>query len=145
MDPLHGDDRARKPLFSDSNGVPFSRSQVEAGIKAMIQLVVPASDVKKYSFHSYRIYLCTALDNVGCPPSKIKRILRWLSDEALQTYARDGERMYAKWLHAASGAHISTVQVSNLPDRPELQLLLGHVDGEFTSDYEDADDDAEGL
>ena len=50
-----------------------------------------------------RIYLCTALDNVGCPPSKIKRILRWLSDEALQTYARDGEQMYAKWLHAASG------------------------------------------
>ena len=55
--------------------------------------------------------------------------------------------MYAKWLHAASGAHISTVQVSNLPDRPELQLLLamGHVDGEFNSDYEDDDDDAEGM
>ena len=55
--------------------------------------------------------------------------------------------MYAKWLHDASGAHINTVQVSNLPDRPdhELQLLLGHVDGEFTSDYEDDDDDAEGL
>ena len=62
MDPLHGDDRATKPLFSDSNGAPFSRSQVEAGIKATIQLVVPASDVKKYSFHGYRIYLCTALD-----------------------------------------------------------------------------------
>ena len=44
------------------------------------------------------------------------KILRWLSDEALQTYARDGEQMYAKWLHAASGAHISTVQVSNLLD-----------------------------
>ena len=98
------------------------------------------------TFHSYRIYLCTALDNVGCPPSKIKRILRWLSDEALQTYARDGEQMYAKWLQAASGAHISTVQVSNLPDRPGLQLLMGHVDGEFTSDYEDDDDDdAEGM
>ena len=98
MDPLHGDDRAKKPLFSDSNGAPFSRSQVEAGINDMIQLVVPASDVKKCSFHSYRIkfYLCTALDNVGCPPSKIKRISRWLSDEALQTCARDGEQMYAK-------------------------------------------------
>ena len=119
--------------------------QDSSGIKAMIQLVVPASDVKTYSFHSYRIYLCTALDNVGCPPSKIKRILRWLSDEALQTYTRDGEQMYAKWLQAASGAHISTVQVSNLPDRPELQLLLGHVDGEFNSDYEDDDDDAEGM
>ena len=40
-----------------------------------------------------------------CPPSKIKRILRWLSDEALQiySYARDGEQMYAKWLHQGSG------------------------------------------
>ena len=82
---------------------------------------------------------------MGCPPSKIKRILRWLSHEVLQTYARNGEQMYVKCLHAASGAHISIVQVSNLPDRPELQLLLGHVDGEFNSDNDDDDDDAEGM
>ena len=52
MDPLHGDDRATKPLFSDSNGAPFSRSQVEAGIKAMTQLAVPASDVKNLLVYS---------------------------------------------------------------------------------------------
>ena len=34
-----------------------------------------------------------------------------------------------------------TLQVSNLPDKPDLQVLLGHVDGDFNSDYED--DDAE--
>ena len=99
----------------------------------MIQLVVPAADVK-HTPSQLSIYMCTALDKVGCPPSKVTTVLRWLSDEALRTYARNGEQMYAKCLHAASGPHISTVQVSNLPDRPELLLLQDHVDGEFTSD-----------
>ena len=72
------------------------------------------------------------------------RVVRWLADEALWTYAKF-ERMYAKCLHAATGAHISTAQVSNLPDRPELQLFLDHVNGEFNSDCDDGDDDAEGM
>ena len=45
---------------------------MEAGIQDTIQLVVPASEVKKYSFHGYRIYLCAALDNVGYPVSTIE-------------------------------------------------------------------------
>ena len=46
-------------------------------------------------------------------------------------------QLYAKCLRATAEAHISTVQVFSLPDRPGLQLLLDHVIGEETSGGED--------
>ena len=77
----------------------------------------------------------SALDDVGCPPDKIKRILRWVSDEALQTYVRDGERMYTKWLDKAPTATIKTVQVSNLPS--PVEAILDYVD------YHESDDEGD--
>ena len=80
----------------------------------MLRCVVPVSDLKKFSFHGYRIYLACALDAAQCLPDKIKRILRWISDESLRTYVRDGEELYTKWLDKARLPVVNTVQVSNL-------------------------------
>ena len=43
-------------------------------------------------------------------------MLRWISDEALSTYVRDGPEMYVTWLGKLSGVKIDTVQVSHLPE-----------------------------
>ena len=94
--------------------------------------MVPASDVKKFSFHGYRIYLACALDAAQCPPDKINRILRWISDESLRTYVRDGEELYTKWLDKARLSVVNTVQISNLPS---LAVLAD------CPDEEDADSD----
>ena len=113
--PVRGLKRLEMPLFADDKGQPFSKGQVQAIFKAMLRKVVAPDKVSHFSFHSYRIYLACALDAVGCPPSKIKRILRWISDEALNTYVRGGDDMYSTWLDRTPMAHISTVQVLNLP------------------------------
>jgi len=116
MDPVHGADRGRKALFATSSGLPFTKSQVASSFKAMVQHVAPKNKWKHYSFHSYRVYLACALNAVKCPGDKIKRILRWISDEALHTYVRDGPELYVEWLgKLKSGVKIDTVQVSNLP------------------------------
>ena len=111
----HGVKREKVPLFAADSGKPFSKQQVETAFKAMLKLVVPQADVRKFSFHGYRIYLACALDQAGCPPDKIKRILRWISDEALRTYLRDGHGMYSQWLGKSASSIINTVQVSKLP------------------------------
>ena len=125
LDPCHGDKRIDTPLFMNNDRSPFTKAQVDAGMKDMIKEVIPADQCSKYSFHSYRIWLACSLDRAGCPPSKIKRILRWISDEALNTYVRDGENMYCKWLDAAAHSTVQTVQSWNLP---ELEAILQYVD-----------------
>ena len=78
--------RESQALFCHDNKKPFSRAQVDRAFKAQIKLVTPPTEWGKYSFHSYRVWLACALDRAGCPPHKIKRILRWISDESLATY-----------------------------------------------------------
>ena len=78
-------------------------------------------------------------DAVGCPPDKIKRILRWVSDEALQTYVRGGEEMCTKWLDGSATAVINTVQVSNLPSLEGMKLLADCPEEDDAYDSEDDD------
>ena len=111
---------------------------METAFKAMLKLVVPQADVRKFSFHGYRTYLACALDQAGCPPDKIKRILRWISDEALRTYVRDGSRMYSQWLGKSASSIINTVQVSNLPKLEAMSVFIDCPDED--DDYESGDD-----
>ena len=136
MLPVRGAKREEVPLFETDAGVPFTKRQVDTAFKAMIRLVVPLSEVDKYTFHGYRIYLACALDEAGCPPAKIKRILRWVSDESLLNYVRDGERMYTTWLDRKDRTVIKTIQVSNLPS--PYDPILNYVDCD--TDVEDEDD-----
>ena len=113
-----------------------AQPQVETAFKAMLKLVVPQADVRKFSFRGYRIYLACALDQAGCPPDKIKRILRWISDEALRTYVRDGSRMYSQWLDKSASSIINTVQVSNLPKLEAMSVFIDcpEEDDDYESD-----------
>ena len=136
MDPVNGPKRHEIPLFAADKGVPFTKSQVSGAFKAQLRLVCTNSDCKMYSFHSYRIYLATMLDQAKCPPDKIKRMLRWISDEALMTYVRDDESAYKGWLDAVASCTVNTRQVANMPT---VAAAIDMVD--FNSDYgSDLDD-----
>ena len=50
------------------------------------------------------------------PDSRIKAMVRWMSDEALHIYARDNRAVYAVWLRKAMDADVDSIQVRNLPD-----------------------------
>ena len=64
-------------------------------------------------------------------------MLRWISDESLHTYVRDGHgpELYTKWLgKLACGVNINTVQVSNLP------ASVAMLDGVYYDSDSDVDD-----
>ena len=107
--------------------------------KAMVKLVVPPAKQKHFTFHSYRIYLACALDAAGCPPQKIKRILRWISDEALQTYVRDGEQVFEHWLDAAARSEFDAMQVANM-DSPHA-AVVDYIEYDSDATLDDAEDD----
>ena len=136
LDPCRGTDRVHMPLFMNENGEPFTGQQVDAGLRDMLKINCPGLPRSKYSFHSYRIWLACALDNVNCPPSKIKRILRWISDESLSTYCRENAEMYSDWLDRAAGAEVNPVQTCHLPS---VEALLQYVDcpDQMDSDYDE--------
>ena len=129
--PLRGAARAQEPLFAMKTGVPFTKSQVDSIFKAMVKQVCPPDRLQRYSFHSYRIYLATMLDKAGCPPDKIKRILRWVSDESLLTYVRDDERTFVKWLDMVPDMAVTTKQIATM----EAEAILDYVD--YGSENED--------
>ena len=139
LDPCRGEDRISRPLFMNDKGEPFTGQQVDAGLRDMLKLNCPEVQHKKFSFHSYRIWLACALDNVNCPPSKIKRILRWISDESLSTYCRENAEMYSAWLDRAATAEVNPVQTCHLPS---VEAILQYVDcpEQMESDYEDDDE-----
>ena len=145
MNPVREAKRNSVPLFATESdgGKPFSKQQVETAFKAMLKFVVPHADVKTFFFHGYRIYLACALDQAGCPHDKMKRMLRWVSDEALRTYVQDGERMYSQWpwLDKSASSIINTVQVSNLPKLEAMSVFIDCADcPEEDDDYESGDD-----
>ena len=90
--------------------------------------------MQHFSFHSYRIYLACSLDAAGCPPQKIKRILRWISDEALQTYVRDGEQVFEQWLDAAARSDFDAIQVGNMESPHSAVVDYVEYDSDVTVD-----------
>ena len=44
---------------------------------------------------------------------------RWVSDQSLRIYAREGRANYSEWLRKAETADVSTVYVHSLPDMDE--------------------------
>ena len=138
LDPCRGESRIDRPLFRADSGKPFTGTQVDTGLRDMLAaLGIEGLDAKKYSWHSYRIWLACALDNINCPPSKIKRILRWISDESLQTYCRENAEMYSAWLDQAATAVVDPVQTAHLPS---VEAILRYVD--CPEQAADSDDDS---
>ena len=67
-----------------------------------------------FSWHSFRVTLACMLNSIGVPHHTIKRMLRWISDEALHTYVRPGDHEFAGHLDRLPQARIQNRQVRNI-------------------------------
>ena len=79
----------------------------------MLLVFLPEAECRKYSWHSFRIYLACALLADGVDPATIQCMLRWRSEEALRIYARLNAERYGELLLRAVHADISSVRTTN--------------------------------
>ena len=99
------DKRADTPLFVDFTGAAYGAHAVSDMFSKILLLVLPdPSHARRYSMHSFRIYLACALLEAGASNGTIQTMLRWRSDEALKIYARINDYKYADRLTKASQA-----------------------------------------
>ena len=115
--PVSLDRRAAEPLFAGDAGNRMTRQQLEAVLKAWLQLV--GMDHETHSWHSFRVHLAVALKSAGADNARIKAMVRWVSDSSLNIYARDNKHVYADWLRRAQQADVSSVYVHSLPEFDE--------------------------
>jgi hypothetical protein len=88
-------------------------------------------DTETHSWHSFRIYLACALKAANADDSRIKAMVRWVSEKSLHIYARDNRHDYGDWLSKALTADVSSVSIANLPemDNDAAFALLADIYG----------------
>ena len=127
--PCHGADRMKEPLFADDDHLPFTRWQLDNSLNTMLQSFLPADKVGNYSWHSMRVTAACLLDSVNVPPDKIKRMLRWISDESLRTYVRPGNYEFAEYMDKMVHGTVDNTQTRNLPDFQHVRHMQALVLG----------------
>ena len=135
--------RRHTPLFCDGSGMPFRHSPLDGILHAMLlALGLPESEAVKYSWHSFRVYLATALLAVKTPVPKIQALLRWKTAEACAIYARMDSADYAESLFAAVRADFDTIRTANLQTARNIAFgvdqLAARLNGGIDAMYADA-------
>ncbi len=113
--------RHREPLFTDDQGVRLTRPTLERVLRDL--LIHIGANPESHSWHSFRIYLAVALKQAGADDSRIKAMLRWVSDKSLRIYARDSKTEYTKWLRGAASANVDSIYVQSLPELDEDRVM----------------------
>ena len=113
--------RATTPLYGPRMGHAFSEAQIDAAFQLLLSCGAGLSDeeIRKYSVHSFRIFLACALLAAGCPRWLIKRMVRWRSDESLEIYARVSDHDWSVRLSESLGV---TVDASIVPQMPQIDM-----------------------
>ena len=92
--PVRGRDRQHTPLFCNSNASGFSQSQLDTIMKKMLTAIsveqphiLKPEHITRYSWHSFRRALATALRRNNVSDSIIQAVCRWKSPQSLRIYA----------------------------------------------------------
>jgi hypothetical protein len=89
-------------------------------------------NLKKYSAHSFCVWACVLLDEVGKSPEYIKKRLCWLGD-SFRIYLRDTTIIHSQHLDALQASSQEVMDlIATLPD--EVIAMCTMTDG---SDYLD--------
>ena len=110
--------RRQTPLFCGPTGVGSSltHEQLERPFRRMLRWVTGSDEeVRKYSIHSFRCYLASALMAAGRSDAEIQMALRWSSDEALKIYKVTNVEHYAQWLIEAERQEVTGMRARALP------------------------------
>ena len=114
-DPCRGQARANQPLFADVDGRPFTHGVMDTLLKHMLVHCFGQGAAAKYSWHSMRVGLATALKAANVPDDVIQMICRWMNPESLRAYARHGQSLHVNCVDQAEHALIDTIQSANVP------------------------------
>ena len=107
--------RKETPVFRSARGDAIGKAAVDAHFKARIAAIVPEGTASRYSVHSFRIYLCTALAAAGASDTRIQAMLRWASEDALMLYKRADADEYGQWVAVAGVTTFDTLRTQHLP------------------------------
>ena len=109
--------RESTPLFCgvEGAGAPLTESLAESIFERMITLVVGPAEASKYSLHSFRSYLASAMMAAGCTDLEIQAACRWATNEAMARYRRAEPAEYAEWLTKAEAVRLTARVAVNLP------------------------------
>ena len=131
-EPCHGFDRASRPLFADARGAPFSHDSMSRMLKALLTKTFGLAIASVITWHSWRIWLASALRASGCPDPMIQLICRWTSEQSLRDYGRLGTSQSIRWCDAAEKAVVDAMTTANIPTISneamfaELQQFANH-------------------
>ena len=114
-DPCRGLARAEQPLFADADGRPFTHAVMDTLLNHMLTFCFGQGAAAKYSWHSMRVGLATALKAANVPDDVIQMICRWMNPESLRAYARHGQSLHVNCVDQAEHALIDTIQSANVP------------------------------
>ena len=113
--------RRTTPLFRSTEGVPLTHSQLDKMLAQALQYVAETQPtllkpehLSRYSWHSFRRGLASALRKLKLPDAIIQAYCRWASPRSLEAYALlDAEEYSAQ----VAAAELQTFQtVSGKPD-----------------------------
>ena len=89
---VNGEERMHTPLFTTEPDASFPMrfKHVEKLLHPMLKAtgLVTDSELEQYSWHSFRIFLATALKAIGAEDWEIQHALRWATPAMTKVYAR---------------------------------------------------------
>ena len=108
------------PLFTtDPTFRPMRHRHLEVVLFSLLRVFLSASEVTKYSWHSFRIGLACSLLAAGASDAIIMALCRWRSVSSLRIYARLNADDYTRFIDDASELNLTSVQGPNLTAIPE--------------------------
>ena len=103
-------------MFTADDGAPFTGHFLDRLLHGLLLRHFPESVAKRYSWHSCRIWLATALLASGASRAQIQALCRWQTDESLNIYACLGAEQYSRLLSGAFGVRIDAARATALAD-----------------------------
>jgi len=112
--------RRSTPLFCGPSGVGSSLSAdaFSTLFHRLLSTVIGPEAASKYSVHSFRSYLASAMVAAGCSDGEVQAALRWASEDALKVYKVANKETYAGWLIRAERVKLTGVRLASMPRPP---------------------------
>ena len=108
-------------------------------------LTIQSSLWSRYSWHSFRIALCSALKRCNVPDPTIQHLCRWATPESIEIYGRLDRAQYSDFIEAALLQSYAGVQAASLLrphiDDDDINIRLKSK-WEEANKEEDEEDDA---
>ena len=141
--PLSGEQRHQSPLFCDDLQQPILYSTAYELLNAQKKIVLSKEhDPSLFSFHSFRVYLATALAASGCSDSEIQALCRWQTSASLRIYKRMQPDQACSMLDKAQAAKITSYTAANLPIHSSYQVAQAILDYNSDKGREDSGEGA---